>query len=106
MASISVDHSKLREAAKAVSSYCKEQDRQMRTADNAVKIGVPTAWKGSDARVFVQKWEDVDTRDSVVYKCRQIAENYSKALTSCADLYQKAQADSYNEAASLPKWFA
>lgn len=104
MAFIEVNHKKLREVAEAINTYCSAQDREMRSADSAVKSMLSSGWMGADAQQFGQKWEGVDNNGSTAVTFRESLKKFAKCLSACADVYQNAQADSYNEANRLPKW--
>lgn len=104
MAFIEVDHRKLREAAEAITAYCSVQDQEMRSADEAVKSMLSSGWTGADAREFGHSWEGVNDKQSTAVKFRESLEQYAECLSACADAYQNAQADSYNEANRLPKY--
>ena len=103
MSKIEVNHKKLREAASAITTYCTEQNRQMRDADSEVKSMLSAGWTGTDAMEFGGKWEGVDSDDSTTVRFRKALEEFAKALNACADEYQKAQEDAYNKASWLPK---
>lgn len=105
MATIEVNHRKLRDAASAVRDHCAQQDKQMKRADTDVKAMLTTDWTGQDAMEFGGKWEGVDGKDSVAVKLKDSLETYSDALDACADAYQRAQEDAYSRASRLPKIF-
>lgn len=104
MAIIKVNHRVLVETADAIKEYCKEQDREMRSADSAVKSMLLSDWIGKDASEFNNKWAQVDESGSVTVKFRDSLNSFENALRACAKEYQTAQEDSYNEASRLPKW--
>lgn len=103
MAKIEVNHQKLRDAAAAITSYCAEQDAQMRNADSEVKSMLSASWTGADAMEFGGKWEGIDADDSTTVRFRKSLEDFAKALGACAAEYQTAQENAYNKAAWLPK---
>lgn len=104
MAVIEVNHKVLREVASAIDTYCTAQDREMKSADTDIKSMLKTDWMGSDAQEFGTKWEDVDGRDSTSTKFKDSLKNFGESLNACANAYQTAQEDSYNEANRLPKY--
>lgn len=104
MALIKVNHQTIRQIADAIDTYCQTQDREMRAADSAVKGFLGSGWAGMDADAFDGRWEDVDGSGSTAVKFQKNLDNYAKALRACADAYQRAQEDSYDEAARLPKY--
>lgn len=101
MAVIEVDHKVLRDIAEKIKDYCNIQDEQMKIADRRVKAMLTTDWIGSDAQHFGGKWEGVDEKDSISVRLRDSLEKLSGGIVACADVYQKAQEDSYNEALGL-----
>jgi len=104
MAKIEVNHQFLRTLAEDIDAYCKLQNREMRTADSHVKTMLADSWQGQDALEFSSKWEEVDDADSTTVKFRENLQGFSEALVACADQYQRAQEDSYNQACRLPKY--
>ena len=104
MALIEVNHQALRNMARAIDTYCEEQDKQMRTADTAVKDMLSSHWIGPDAMEFGKNWEAVDTSGSTVYKLREALRKYGDSLDTCASIYQKAQEDVYNLSCTLPRF--
>lgn len=102
MALIRVDHSVLINVADNIKSYCEEQNKEMRSADSAVKTMLLKDWLGSDADEFNAKWEQVDEDGSVAVQFRNSLESFENALRGCAKEYKTAQEDSYNEASHLP----
>ncbi len=104
MAVIEVNHKTLREVADAIKTYCSAQDREMRSADTEVKSMLSSEWVGLDAQQFGAKWEGVDENGGATVKFRESLKKFSEGLTACANEYQRAQEDSYNEAARLPKY--
>lgn len=105
MASIEVNHQKLRDAAAAIRDYCTHQERQMRRADSEVKAMLTADWTGTDAMEFGGRWEAVDAPDSAAVKFKKSLETYSDTLDACADAYQRAQEDAYDLASRLPRIF-
>ena len=103
MALIEVNHRTLRDVAVAITTYCTVQDKEMRSADTEIKSMLISDWLGTDAQEFGRKWEGVDDNDSTSVKFRESLKKYGENLTVCADLYQTAQADAYNDANWLPK---
>lgn len=103
MAFIEVNHKVLRDIAAAITTYCNAQDREMRSADSAVKSMLSSGWTGADAQEFGHKWEGIDDNDSTAVKFRESLKKFGECLTNCADLYRNAQADSYNEANRLDR---
>ena len=106
MAKITVNHRVLRDVADQIDKYCKTQDKEMRKADQAVKGMAGQSWVGMDADAFVGKWDDVDGRDSTAVKFKDNLKKYADVLRACAEEYQTAQEDSYDEASRLPKYLA
>ncbi len=106
MALIKVNHQTIRQIASDIDKYCQTQDKEMRTADSAVKAFLSANWSGMDADAFSGRWEDVDGSNSIAVRFKQNLKNYADALRSSADAYQTAQEDSYNEASWLPKYLA
>ena len=104
MAFIEVNHKILREVAEAITTYCSAQDKEMRSADTAVKSMLSSGWIGTDAQEFGRCWEGVDDNNSTAVKFRESLKKFAQCLSACADAYQNAQADSYTEANRLPKW--
>lgn len=104
MAFIEVNHMVLRNVAEAINIYCSAQDREMRSADETVKSVLYSDWTGTDAQEFGRSWEGVDDNRSTAVTFRESLKKFAEGLSSCADAYQNAQADSYNEANRLPKW--
>lgn len=104
MAVIEVNHRILRNVAAAIETYCSTQDREMRSADSEVKSMLSVDWIGSDAQEFGRKWEGVDDNNSTAVKFRESLKKFGESLAACANVYQTAQEDSYNEASRLPKW--
>lgn len=104
MALIEVNHQTLRDVSAAITTYCNAQDREMRSADSEVKSMLAADWLGMDAQEFGHKWEEVDDKNSTTVKFRESLKKYGEALSACANTYQKAQEDSYNEANRLPKY--
>ena len=105
MAIIEVNHRTLRDVASAITTYCSTQDKEMKSADADIKSMLSTGWQGLDAQEFGRKWEGVNNSDSAAVKFRESLKNFGDGLTACANEYEKAQADSYNEANHLPKLF-
>jgi len=95
---IEVNHKTLREVAAATTVYCDAQDREMRIADEDIKSMLSIGWLGLDAHEFENKWEGVDDNESIAVKFRDSIEMFGANLISCANAYQKAQEDTYNEA--------
>ena len=100
MANFEVDHSHLREVAAAVNTYCTTQDSQMRSADTEIKSMLTADWLGLDAQEFGKKWEAVDDSNSTAVKFREYLKNFADNLVSCANIYEGAQSQNYNDA----KW--
>ena len=103
MAYIEVNQQVLRNTALALSAYCSAQNRQMGIADTDIKTMLASEWLGYDAQEFGHKWESVSDNDSTTIKFRESLLNFGINLCICADIYQNAQADTYNEANRLPK---
>ncbi len=103
MALIKVNHQTLRDVARAIDTYCEEQKNEMKVANAAMVTMVFKDWIGDDAVAFAEKWQGVNDNDSVTMQFSKSLENYGKCLNACADLYSKAQEDSYNEAIRLPR---
>lgn len=103
MATIEVDHRILREVASEISKYCSGYNKVVRSADNEIKAMIASGWKGIDAKSFGMKWENVDDKQSVAYKYYASMRQYGEYLDECANTYEKAQIDSYNEARRL-RW--
>ena len=103
MAKIEVNHKIIRDVATAITSYCTEQDAQMRAADSEVKSMLAASWTGTDAMEFGGKWEGIDADDSTTVRFRKSLEDFANALNACAVEYQTAQENAYNKAAWLPK---
>ena len=103
MAMIEVNHRVLRDVASAINTYCSTQDREMNSAKTEINSMFISNWIGLDAQEFRKKWATVDSSDSTTMKFRESLKNFSEGLTACANLYEKAQADAYNEANKLPK---
>ena len=101
MAQIEVNHKILRDVASAITTYCAVQDREMRLADSEVKSMLASHWSGLDAQAFGGKWEGVDENDSTAVKFRELLKNFGENLIACADEYEQAQADTYNDASRL-----
>lgn len=101
---IEVNHKTLREVANAINAYCAAQDREMKSADSEIKSMLKSDWIGLDAQEFGLKWEGIDEKNSTSSKFKNSLKNFSEVLNSCADVYQRTQEDSYNEANRLPKW--
>lgn len=101
MALIDVDYRTLRNIADEIDEYCSTQDKQMRAADAAVKGMLSAGFRGGDADAFRSSWNKVDDEDSTAVKFRESLKNYANCLRACADEYQKAQEDSYNQAQRL-----
>ena len=106
MALIKVNHQTIRQIASDIDSYCQTQVKEMRTADSAVKSFLSSNWSGMDADAFSGRWEDVDGSDSIAVLLKKYLEGYAKSLRACADAYQVAQEDSYDQAARLPTFLA
>ena len=104
MAIIEVDHKYLREVASACTAYCEKQDSEMRTADSEIQAMLTADWTGGDAREFRMKWVAIDSRTSQTVKLRNAVEALGENLTACADEYEKAQGEAYNDANHLPKY--
>jgi hypothetical protein len=104
MALIEVNHRTLRDVASEITSYCSVQDREMRSADTDIKSMLFSDWMGSDAQEFGKKWEGVDDNNSTSIKFRDSLKNFGDNLTACANEYENAQGDAYNEANRLPKY--
>lgn len=104
MALITVNHQTLRDVASAIRTYCDDQDKEMRSADSAVKTLLYTGWTGIDAMEFGKKWEDVDAVDSTAVKLKESLKRFADALDGCAEVYRQAQAESYSDASRLPRW--
>jgi len=103
MNTIEVNHRALREVAEAITTYCSKQDSEMHSADAHIKTMLANDWIGLDAEEFGHKWEGVDDSDSTAIKFRESLRGFGECLVACADEYEKAQADAYNEANRLPK---
>jgi len=103
MALIEVNHAVIRNVAAAILTYCSTQDSEMRIADGEIKSMLSNGWLGEDAREFGKKWEGVDADDSVTIQFRKSLEGFSSRLDACANEYQSAQEDVYEEANRLPK---
>ena len=103
MALIEVNHQALRNMARAIDTYCDEQDKQMRHVDATVKDMLSSHWFGPDAMEFGKSWECVDSSGSTTYQLREALRKYSDSLDACASIYQKAQEDIYNRSCALPK---
>ena len=101
MALIEVNHSGLREVAAAIETYCSAQDSEMRSADGEIKAMLTTDWLGPDAMEFGRKWEGVDAHDSAAGELRNALMSFGESITACADEYQSAQTDAYNEATKM-----
>lgn len=101
MAFIDVDHKTLRNIADAIDEYCNKQDTGMKAADIVVKHMLSTAYVSKDAMEFKKSWEKIDDDDSTTKQFKESLENYANCLRVCADEYQKAQEDSYNQAYKL-----
>ena len=103
MALIEVNHNELRNVASAINTYCDKQDKEMRSADAEIKSMLSSDWLGQDAQAFGAKWEGVNANDSTTVKFRELLKNFGGNLAACADVYKKAQEDTYNAANWLPK---
>jgi hypothetical protein len=104
MAYIEVNHKILRDVAEAITAYCTAQDKEMRSADSAIKSMLTSDWLGPDAQEFGRKWEGVDDKNSMANNTRESLKKFGENLTACANEYQAAQEDAYNEANRLPKY--
>ena len=104
MAVVEVNHKVLKDVAGNIKTYCNTQDREMKSADAEIKSMLRSDWWGLDAQEFSSKWEGVDSKDSTASKLRDSLKNFSNCLEACADVYKRAQEDSYSEANRLPKW--
>ena len=102
---IEVNHKTLTDVAKAIETYCEDQDSVMRSAKSAVSSMLLTDWVGEDATAFSTKWNEVDSDGSVTTQFKKSLLNYGECLKACSELYRKAQEDSYNEANRLPRWW-
>lgn len=103
MAMIRINHRVLEEMADVIDTYCGEQNKEMRSAESAVKSMLSSDWIGKDANEFNNKWEQVNASDSVTVKFRDSLSSFGEALRACAKEYRTAQEDSYDEASRLPK---
>ncbi|MCM1059914.1 MAG: hypothetical protein NC452_06435 [Eubacterium sp.] len=103
MAYIEVNHNTLNEVAEAILTYCDAQDKEMKSAKSTVEAMLLSDWLGSDASEFQNKWNDVDTSDSVTAKLRESLKSFAEIVKVCAVEYKRAQEDSYNEASRLPR---
>ncbi len=101
MALIKVNHKTLRNVADAIEDYCKQQDKGMKDANASVKVMLATGYKGEDAKAFKESWNKVDDKDSTAARFKDSLKNYAKCLRACANEYQRAQEDSYNQAYKL-----
>ena len=104
MAKIEVNYLNLREYAIRIDDHCDLQNQQMANANNAVKSVVGSEWYGEDAAEFNAKWNTLDDPDSTTVKLRESMKNYADALRACAQAYQSAQEDLYNQSVLLPRW--
>lgn len=104
MARIEVNHQTLRNVASAISSYCSEQEKQMKIADQSVKALTSSYWSGFDAEAYADKWKGVNTDGSAAYQFKKSLENFASILNACAESYRSAQEKTYNAACRLPKF--
>ena len=104
MALIEVNHQALHAMARAIDTYCEQQDKQMHAADSAVKDMLSSQWNGPDATEFGKSWEDVDSSGSMTVTFREALKKYSDALDACASIYRKTQEDIYNLSCTLPRY--
>lgn len=102
MAIMNIDHQEIRRIADEADEYCNKQDTQVDRANAAVLSLLIEGWKGKDADVFRNKWIEMNADDSVSNSFKKSVADYAECLRKCADSYQEAQADSYNEAQKLP----
>lgn len=100
---IEVNHSTLNSVADAIDTYCKEQDEEMKTANEAMAVMLISDWIGDDAESFAEKWDGVDENGSITEQFKKSLKNYGNCLQACAKEYSKAQEESYNAARRLPR---
>ena len=100
---IEVNHSTLNSVADAIDTYCKEQDKEMNTANEAMAAMLISDWIGDDAESFAEKWDGVDENGSITEQFKKSLNNYGNCLQACAKEYSKAQEESYNAARRLPR---
>ena len=104
MASIAVNHQRLRAAAQVIRSYCDQQDAGMERADSAVQSMLLQGWQGSDAQSFSEKWSGVRGKDSTAVRFRDNLLQFAQSMEASAEQYQKAQETVYAKARRLPKY--
>lgn len=102
MAIMNIDHQEIRRIADEADEYCNKQDTEVARAYTAVISLLIEGWKGKDADAFRNKWIEINVDDSVHNSFKKSVADYAERLRKCADKYQEAQADSYNEAQKLP----
>lgn len=105
MSVIEVNHKSLRTVASAVNNYCSDQTAQMTVANAVVRTLLDAHWKGQDSVFFERRWKHVQDEKSTAERFKKTLKQFAKRLNACADVYQKAQEDAYNEANRLPKYF-
>ena len=105
MANIEVNHRNLRDVASEINTYCTTQNNQIRSADTEIKSMLAADWLGFDAQEFGKKWESVDDNNSTAVKFREYLKNFADNLTACANAYETAQAQNYNDAKWLKMCF-
>lgn len=87
MAYINVDYSKLNTVADRIEEYILEINSGM-VKMNGEMSGLSERWKGDDATVTLNKWNDIDSSDSTTGKLLKMMENYEANMREAAKRYK------------------
>lgn len=87
MAYINVDYSKLNTVADRIEEYILEINSGMLKMSGEMS-GLSERWKGDDATVTLNKWNNIDSSDSTTGKLLKMMENYETNLREAAKRYK------------------
>lgn len=87
MAYINVDYSKLNTVADRIEEYILEINSGMLKMSGEMS-GLSERWKGDDATVTLNKWNNIDSSDSTTGKLLKMMDNYETNLREAAKRYK------------------
>lgn len=98
---IRVDHSRFESAAKQLESYIDYAKSRMKDANTSVNNLIQTGWQGDDSISFRNRWNLVDSKESVYYKMMKSLKSYADYLRYASNAYKQAQINAVNRANRL-----
>lgn len=103
MAKITLDHSKLDQAAAAIETYVATHRADMKGIDAQME-NLGSSWQGPDYAQVKYEWGQMKGYDSVSDKMLRSLEAYRDFLKMASGKYKQAQIDAVNRAKNLNRW--